>query len=126
MSYSLANLEDGEYPNTRDELLDRIMEFFSLTTGINEQDDHSADNVHLYPNPASNLVTLVINLNKDASMKVEVFNLMGQRVLSEAEKMYPAGRNEIHLNTNHLNPGAYVCHVNLTANSFSGKLLIVR
>jgi len=50
---ALENLEDGDYPNTRDELLNRILGFFNFTNGIDEQVHLSVFNVQAYPYPVS-------------------------------------------------------------------------
>ena len=126
MSYSLSDLEDGNYPDVREELLNRILAFFDFTLGINDQVHHSAKILQLYPNPASDRATLVIDLDEDAWMSVEIYNLMGQKVLVDYDRMCQAGRNEIHLNTTQLAPGTYIYNVILSTNSYSGKLLIVK
>ena len=59
-------------------------------------------------------------------MSVEIYNLMGQKVLVDYDRMCQAGRNEIHLNTTQLAPGTYIYNVILSTNSYSGKLLIVK
>lgn len=126
LSYSLANLEDGDDPNTRNELLSRILEFFSITTEINEQDANSAVNLHLYPNPASTQATLAFDLSRDEILNVEIYNLNGQKVLSEPGKMYPKGQNLVHLETDRLNTGFYICRLISSKKVFNGKLLIVK
>jgi hypothetical protein len=126
ISYSLANLEDGEYPNTRDELLFRILNFFDVTTGTNEEVYATNNNIQLYPNPASSDITLAFNLNEESTIKVELYNLTGQKVLIEPERYYSAGKHKIHMDTDQLMAGTYFYNVITSNQTFSGKLVIVK
>ena len=49
-SYTLADLDDGEFPNTRDELLRRISNFFDIYTTVYSPVEEKLE-LEIYPNP---------------------------------------------------------------------------
>ena len=79
-SYSLADLTDGDYPNTREELLHRIMNFFDIYTSEPEVKEFMNERLSIFPNPSTNKVTLsssAINGNTQLS----IFNVSGEKVI---------------------------------------------
>jgi|GEM_PF-2171708 len=54
--------------------------FFLDTTVVNVEEANIINEVNLYPNPAQDQVRLSYELSGSAATKVEVFNLMGERV----------------------------------------------
>lgn len=126
MSYSLANLIDGSYPNTRDEILNHILEFFNPTTDTREQETISENSIKVYPNPARGAVSLSFVMEVKSPVKVEVYTLGGSKVLTEAERYYTAGRNEIRLGTDILNAGTYFYKVISSNQTYTGKILIIK
>jgi hypothetical protein len=124
MSYSLANLEDGSHPNTRHELLDRVLVFFDMVTGIDDEIFITKNNINLYPNPAKNNITLSFELETESQLSVEVYNLTGQLLLSVAERRYPEGINKISIGVDGLHSGAYIYRLLSATETYSGKLLI--
>ena len=58
-SYALSRLNDGEEPNTRETLLNRILNFFGIfPTGVPDGQKPNAMNCKVYPNPASDIITI--------------------------------------------------------------------
>lgn len=126
MSYSLANLEDGEYPSTRNELLQRVLDFFNIITVVDEAIDSFDDFINVYPNPASNNVMFTFNLEDETPIRVEFYNLIGQKVMIEPDKIFSAGRHTIHLETKILPAGTYFYSLITPTQSHTGKLLIIK
>jgi peptidoglycan/xylan/chitin deacetylase (PgdA/CDA1 family) len=73
-----------------------------------------------YPNPAAGHVTLSVNHPGAAHARVEVFDVMGRRVLVEHVDL-PAGAAEIRLSTASLSPGVYVYRVQAGEERMTGR-----
>ncbi|KAB1064707.1 T9SS type A sorting domain-containing protein [Salibacter halophilus] len=78
----------------------------------------------LYPNPAKTNVNISFELQQSERVKIEVYNMNGQRVLTE-KKLFNSGKNNQQLNVNNLTSGNYL--VQLTGESFNiGKIMTVQ
>lgn len=83
----------------------------TMNVGISEQDLSTRTNI--YPNPFNVETNLVFSLEQAERTYVEVFNLVGERVLALDLGMLPAGEQFVRLNFSDLSAGLYM--VNLTA-----------
>lgn len=126
MSYALANLEDGEFPSTRAEVLHRILEFFNPTTGTDETVYNEWNSISLYPNPASDRVTLSFTLENESTVEIAIYDLSGRKLVVEAEKLYVAGKNDVRLETAHLPGGTYFYKVISGDRISTGKLILTK
>jgi len=107
MSYALADLEDGEGINTRDELLKRIIDFLRVMVGIEEQIiEESMDKLKVYPNPATDQLTLEFSLEQKSTVVIEIFDLSGRKV-SEMSNNLNEGIQRIDYNVNGYSSGVY-------------------
>ncbi len=61
----------------------------------------------VFPNPASNNCSLKFNLTQTKTLSVNVYNVLGENVLTNGKRIYPEGENNIQLNTIHLTQGIY-------------------
>lgn len=82
-----------------------------MNVGVSEQDLSTRTNI--YPNPFNVETTLEFSLEESVRTHVEVFNLVGERVLALDLGMLPAGEQRVRLNFSDLSSGLYI--VNLTA-----------
>lgn len=83
----------------------------TINVGISEQDLSTRTNI--YPNPFNAETNLEFSLEQAERTHVEVFNLVGERVLALDLGMLPAGEQRVRLNFSDLTSGLYI--VNLTA-----------
>ena len=95
-SYTLADLIDGQFPNTRAELLNRICNFFDIYVGENEEmaSGMSYDQVKIYPNPVNNIATF----SSAEITSFEIFDMMGALI---------ARRNSNKVDMSNMHPGIY-------------------
>ncbi|MFZ4704868.1 MAG: S8 family serine peptidase [Bacteroidales bacterium] len=108
-SYALSRLTDGEFPNTREELLNRILNFFDIYTAVPEVENRQTSSFEIYPNPGNNVLT-ISNPKKIMIENITIYNLAGQKVLQgkpvnntlDISKLLP-GMYFIELATNHGN-----------------------
>ena len=79
-SYALSKLTDGDYPNTREELLHRILNFFDIYTADPEVKEIRSNSFSLYPNPAHNKIN-ISSSGLTGNMLLSIFNVSGEKVL---------------------------------------------
>ena len=72
---------------------------YTVSAGVLSTQQFSQNNLKVYPNPASNQLTVSQN---DEISAIEIFNLMGQKVLSQN-----ANSNEVTVNISSLSVGTY-------------------
>ena len=73
----------------------------------------------LYPNPFNGMMTVHYNLPRSSTVRISLFNLLGQRVMALPERSRTAGSHTAALNLEGLASGVYVVRVD------AGKLGVV-
>lgn len=81
--------------------------------------------VQLYPNPATDQVTLALDLPTQKSVEVHIYNSSGQVVQTLAPKALDRGLNELALAINELPNGIYFCKISQSGHEVSTKRLVV-
>ncbi|UCF70464.1 MAG: T9SS type A sorting domain-containing protein [candidate division WOR-3 bacterium] len=83
LSFELGGLIDATGNSTRAALLDSIMHFFSITTGVEEVTklDVTPLSLHLAPNPFSKLTTASFGIEESAeSVELKIYDAVGRLV----------------------------------------------
>jgi hypothetical protein len=75
------------------------------------------------PNPATNQTTLLITTTNDQSIEVDIYNGIGQKVISQRHTI-SKGANQLNFNVANLAAGTYTAVVS-SANEVYGKKLVV-
>ncbi len=79
-----------------------------------------------FPNPFNPKTRFLIGLPNSSNVKVEVFNLLGQKVLSDYEKFYSSGNHSIDIEMNGLSNGMYVVRISFdNKHSFVKKVMLL-
>ena len=91
-------------------------------TGID--DDSSSDIGDVYPNPATNLVMVPINLERDANITITLYTVLGTKVAEFADKKYTAGNHLETLNLDVAN-GEYFITLVENGKTLTTKKVIV-
>ncbi|GAI66679.1 unnamed protein product, partial [marine sediment metagenome] len=88
-SFELGLLSDGSPPSTRAALLDSIMHFFGITTGIAETVEHSDlsySYFEVYPNPFSELTNIKFQMqdvrSKKQDISLKIYDVSGRIIKS--------------------------------------------
>lgn len=115
MSYALADLAENGGLNTRDELLARILNFFDVTIGVEENDLSKEKHLKVFPNPATNQITLQINSDINIIAQLQIFDVTG-RLVSSKHQNFSKGVNTINYNISHFKPGIY--YLKLSSENF--------
>lgn len=91
------------------------------TVSINEMDFNM--NYSIYPNPATDQVTLLLDYPQNESVNVTIYNLSGQQVYQNTLNL-TKGVNQKQLQLNNLNQGIYILNINNEKFNNSQKLII--
>lgn len=83
-----------------------------------------------YPNPFNPVTTIAFELTRAAAVSVEVFDLLGRRVLSLPDAGFPAGASTLALDASDLPTGVYVYRVTARSAGLeqraTGRMLLVK
>jgi len=96
------------------------LNFDNLITSISEQTSENTA-FSLYPNPASDIVTLNIDNRNDADLTMYVYNVIGTLVKSETLK-----QNTRQINIGDLSNGVYVVSIKINDRTENKRLIIQR
>ncbi|MBL4592560.1 MAG: PKD domain-containing protein [Flavobacteriales bacterium] len=94
-----------------------------VITGIVE-DIELISEFNVYPNPVKNNLTIELNLNEQAHVKVFVTDILGNRVAQINDEELNSGTNTLKWNSNKLSNGIYLLNIE-TNNSLQVKKLIL-
>jgi hypothetical protein len=91
-SFELGNLIDGTGVSTRAVLLDEIMNFFGIATGVEERTiaEVLSSTTEIFPNPVAHVLTIKWRLPGDDHVNVRIFDAAG-RLVRQFPSIYCAG-----------------------------------
>jgi PKD repeat protein len=122
-SYAIANLNDGEMPNTREELLHRILNFFDIYTAAPAVDKSNTISCIVYPNPLIENTEIHYYLTEESHVTMEIYNSNGQKIMQPVNDHQIKGTHNVHWNAEGLPAGVY--HLRLkTGNQLITKKII--
>jgi PKD repeat protein len=124
MSYSLAMLDDGEFPNTRTELLQRVLNFFDLSTGINVSAKTPLIRSTIYPNPAIDACILEVEAGTGLTVSIECMDITGRTVWEMEEYDLIEGVNRIEMDVSAFRAGTYFYKLSGHLGIAAGKFII--
>jgi hypothetical protein len=113
-NFSWARLHDG-YANTRVDLIHNVMDWLSGTVGV-EDEPGPAVPVQFslsqnYPNPFNAATTIEYALPHAAAVKLEIFDILGQRVATVIDGPKPAGYHRAMWNAGDNSSGIYLARL---------------
>jgi serine protease len=125
-SYALADLTDGETLNTREELLNRILNFFDIYTDVPVAIQPNAISCRLYPNPVSNNATFKYELTQDGQVTLELFNSTGQKISQPADGFQSKGEHSVQWNAEGMPAGIYYYSLSSGKLVQTGKIIVMK
>ncbi|MGP8216532.1 MAG: T9SS type A sorting domain-containing protein [Bacteroidia bacterium] len=78
----------------------------SAPTSVNELST-GAGSLRVYPNPFNNETHVVYNLSQSQNVTIEVWNIMGQKVVEMSNGRQTEGQHEVIINKGNMQPGMY-------------------
>jgi hypothetical protein len=92
---------------------------------VNSNSAISASTMKLFPNPATSVANLELNLAKKGQVTVKIFNVTGQMIAEVANQELAAGKYNFTVNLDQLQAGIYM--INMTsADGIVSKKMIVK
>jgi lysyl endopeptidase len=82
-----------------------------VTTVLNVSDMNAETTFAVYPNPVSDVAYLDLNVAAASNVNVNVFNLIGQQVMTQNLGNIPAGQQRVELNFSALQAGVYLVSI---------------
>jgi PKD repeat protein len=125
-SYALAKLADGEASNTREELLNRILNFFDIYTGVLNEAEPDGMYCKVYPNPVTSSATIQYNLPADSQIILDIFNSTGQRISQPVNSKQMKGEHSVQWNARGLQAGIYYYSLRSAKLVHSGKIILIK
>jgi hypothetical protein len=98
--------------------------------GINDFDQPATavlESLHLYPNPASDVIRITLSLERRADVSLEIVDLNGQKVKDIVHlSQVTAGKQEIQCKLDNLKSGTYLLIVTSDGQRKTSKFIIMR
>jgi len=100
---------------------------YSTWTGISEIYKNDIDqSFYIYPNPCGYSLNLVFKLKEDESVKINIYNQLGEFAENVTNQKFPTGHNLIKYNTTNLAEGCYYLVFSSKNLNQTKKLFIVK
>lgn len=98
---------------------------FGVSSVTSVQDVEALTFVNVYPNPATNNLTVNFNLDTDSQVSFEMFNLLGERVYVSAENNF-VGNNSVTIDVTNLTAGMYTLNMIVDGKYSTSKVTITK
>ncbi|MFK5855496.1 MAG: C25 family cysteine peptidase, partial [Bacteroidota bacterium] len=125
-SFEFAGLVDQE-GSTKDGVMAEILYFFGINylwTGI---DNNVIDNIDVlaYPNPASDIVTIEIEMDSSNEISLGIIDLTGRKIADiSKEENLEQGTHSFTWNTSGVEAGIYLYKITIGNNSVTRKIVV--
>ena len=80
--------------------------------------------VNMYPNPVASQATLSFNVEENANVSYQVFDMTGRMVMNQNLGRLNAGDHQVSINAENLSTGSYILRLSQGVNSASVKFLV--
>ena len=122
-SYALAKLDDGDFPNTKDEFIIRLLNFFDPNNPLQVRNSSNTLECKAYPNPTSTQTTIEYTLLKDSRVILEITDSRGQRISQLINENQPQGKQRINWNAEAFAAGVYFYTILVNDERYTGKII---
>lgn len=95
-------------------------------TGVKETESGAFASANIYPNPSNTSSSLSCNLSKESKVKIEIQNVLGQKISEVFNGDLKKGENTININTTELGSGNYFVNISDGNSSKKIKMIVVR
>ncbi len=84
------------------------------------------DNLYVYPNPSNGTTHLLFDLYTDATVSLEIVDMLGQQVSTTNEGRLGAGQHSLNFDSGTLSPGIYFVHMQAGPYGSTKKITVTR
>ncbi|NNC85746.1 MAG: T9SS type A sorting domain-containing protein, partial [Bacteroidia bacterium] len=105
------NGDQSLHPFSNNDIFHDCVDINLLFVGVNEIENPSLS-IGTYPNPATDELTISVNLEHNEELSFDVINTIGQTVLSIDETNYASGKSSFSINVKDLEDGIYLIRAN--------------
>jgi hypothetical protein len=95
-----------------------------LVVGV--ENDEVFANLNVYPNPATNVANVLINLNETSDVNINVFDISGKMIESQSYGNLSTGAHLFNFDVNKYNQGLYFFEVSSGNNRVTKRVSIVK
>jgi hypothetical protein len=96
-----------------------------INVGIEDQHKQYGNTVsEIHPNPVKAIAMIDIDLVKGADVSLDIYNPVGQKVMSVNKGFITNGNSVIRVETNKLKPGVYFCTVRMNNSAVTKKMIV--
>jgi hypothetical protein len=113
-------------PNTREELLNRILNFFDIYTTVPVTEEPTAISCKVYPNPTNKNATIQYNLPEESQVILEIFNSTGQKILQPVNGNQLRGEHSVQWNADGVPAGIYYYSLRSGKLVHTGKIIVMK
>jgi len=104
---------------------DQVQALWDGVTGIEEIGiNPDIFNLSLFPNPASDYLAVSFNLAQKRNIALNVLNINGQVLISESEKSYQVGAQEIKTDLSNLSSGNYLLQLVIDGQAVTKSIIL--
>ena len=79
-----------------------------------------------YPNPFNSMTSIPFILPVDSFVTIEVYSILGQKVMTLTRKKYPAGKHTISFDIRHISSGVYLYTIKAGKYSKTKKMVVMK
>lgn len=87
------------------------------TTGIKQHSKAQQTQLSVYPNPYNGFLFAQLELQKESTVKLELYNIVGKKVLDLGSQTVKAGKTKIQINTKDNNIGSGIYFLKIVVNN---------
>ncbi len=116
----IVPLEAGEYRLYTDEKLDTP----DITTSVNYVDNSPNINLHIFPNPTTDIAQIEYELPQAADVKIHLINSLGQPIKTLIDDRFASGEHAMSLSTKTLDSGLYFVEIEVNRQKNIKKLAV--
>ena len=95
--------------------------WYDINLGL--QENHGDFNFQIIPNPLTSNVKISFNLETEAKVNIQVFDVTGQKLEYLANKTFTPGNHSIYSNLSHLPEGIYFCRFTIGNTTHTTKFI---
>jgi len=109
---------------TIDEYGDPIFPIINSTTDL--INTNSYKKATIFPNPFNTSTNIKLNLEKSSFVKISVFNVLGNEIITLIQKKLPGGNHLVEFNGQNLPGGIYYYNISIDEQKETGKLVLLK